>query len=90
VVRGVFFKTLCFHAEPFCAEPGAGVSATKFAELLGAELQALDDERGVPIVIYTGVQNNAQALDAARRNGLVPTGLIMHERRFEPAITKSD
>lgn len=84
-VKGVFFKTLCFHAEPFCADVGAGVSASEFARLIAADFQELANERGIPVSVYCGVQDTPKALEAARKNGMRPTGLVAHEITFLPS-----
>lgn len=85
-VLGVMFKTVCFHVEPFAAKPGRGVSATILGELIAESFKQFAAEIGHSITVYCSVQNNDKALEAAAKSGLVNTGLILHERTFDPPV----
>lgn len=83
-IVGVYFKCVCFHAEPLAIEPGHNVSVTEMAKVMRADLEELATELGEPIVVYAGVQNTPKALAAAEKNGLKSTGLFLHEIVIEP------
>ncbi len=84
-VTGVFFKTVCFHAEVLIARPGAHVSASEFGKVMRADFEALATEMGHPITIYTTVQDNERARAAAAKNGLVPSGGLLYEITVQPS-----
>lgn len=83
-VVAAFFKTLCFHAEPLVATPGANFSVTELARPMRKSFQALADAEGYPIAVMSLVQDNPAALEAARKNGLVRMDGITHRVVIEP------
>jgi hypothetical protein len=86
-VVGVMFKTVCFHAEPFCAVSGAGVSVTELGKVIVASFRELANELDRPVTLYTSVQDNPIALAAAQKSGMESMpGYVMHSLTIYPDI----
>lgn len=85
-IVGVFFKTLCFHAEPVCAVPGAGVSVTALADMMKASFRELASELGYPLIVYSVVQDSDKARTAATKNGMVRSPGTLYEVSIGPEI----
>lgn len=86
-IVAAFFKTLCFHAEPLVAKPGAGkFSVTELGHLVRQSFEQLVDELGYPITVYSMVQDTPAAHAAAVKNGLRRSTGVLYEITLQPAI----
>lgn len=83
-VVAVFFKTLCFHAEPACARPGSGFSIGKLADLMKESFVDLATELGYPLIVYSVVQDTARGRAAAEKNGMRPSPGVLYEIAIAP------
>lgn len=83
-VELVYFKAICWHAEPLVGKRDSKASVTELARVMYADFQDLADEMG-PITVYAGIQNSPKALEAARKNGMVPMGdYVQHQITILP------
>lgn len=84
VVAAVFFKTLCFHAEPLAARPNSGFSVTELGKVIRQSFEQLVDEMGYPITVYSMVQDTPAAHAAAIKNGLRRSAGVLYEITLHP------
>jgi hypothetical protein len=81
----VYFKSICWHAEPLVGKRDSAASVTELAKIMYEDFRDLADEMGVAITVYAGIQNNPKALAAAKKNGMVPMGdYVQHQITIPP------